>query len=72
MACLMREGWMEVTVMSRGVEISITGGIAETEDDLCEASVPVAIDLGDIIDSQNHIILIIYLISKNMANKILF
>ena len=32
MACLRREGWMEVTLISRGVEISIAGGVAETED----------------------------------------
>jgi len=31
-ACLRREGWMEVTMISRGVEISIAGGVAETED----------------------------------------
>jgi len=24
--------WMEVTMISRGVEISIAGGVAETED----------------------------------------
>jgi len=32
-ACLRRGGWMEVTMISRGVEISIAGGIAETEDE---------------------------------------
>ena len=32
MACLMRERWMEVKMMSRGVAISIPGGVAETED----------------------------------------
>ena len=32
MACLRRGGWMEVTMISRGVEISIAGGVAETED----------------------------------------
>ena len=31
-ACLRRGGWMEVTMISRGVEISIAGGVAETED----------------------------------------
>jgi len=31
-ACLMRGGWMEVTMISRGLEISIAGGVAETED----------------------------------------
>jgi len=25
-------GWMEVTMISRGVEISIAGGVAETDD----------------------------------------
>jgi len=30
--CLTREGWIEVTLISRGVEISISGGVAETED----------------------------------------
>jgi len=33
-ACLRRGGWMEVTMISRGVEISIAGGVAETEDAL--------------------------------------
>ena len=33
MACLRRVGWMIVTMISRGVEISIAGGIAETEDE---------------------------------------
>ena len=33
MACLRRGGWMEVTMISRSVEISIAGGVAETEDD---------------------------------------
>jgi len=32
-ACLRRGGWMEVTMISRGVEISIAGGVAEMEDD---------------------------------------
>ena len=32
MACLRRGGWIEVTMISRGVEISIAGGVAETED----------------------------------------
>jgi len=31
-ACLRRGGWMEVTMISCGVEISITGGVAETMD----------------------------------------
>jgi len=31
-ACLRRGGWMEVTMISCGVEISIAGGVAETED----------------------------------------
>jgi len=31
-ACLRRGGWMEVTMISHGVEISIAGGVAETED----------------------------------------
>jgi len=31
-ACLRRGGWMEVTMISRGVEISIARGVAETED----------------------------------------
>ena len=31
-ACPRRGGWMEVTMISRGVEISIAGGVAETED----------------------------------------
>jgi len=30
-ACLMRGGSMEVTMISRGVEISIARGISETE-----------------------------------------
>ena len=30
MACLRRGGWMEVMI-SRGVEISIAGGVGETE-----------------------------------------
>jgi len=30
--CLRRGGGMEVTMISRGVEISIAGGVAETED----------------------------------------
>jgi len=33
-ACLRRKGWMEVTMISRGVEISIAGGVAETEDEV--------------------------------------
>jgi len=33
-ACLRRGGWMDVTMISRGVEISIAGGVAETEDAL--------------------------------------
>ena len=32
MACPRRGGWMEVPMISHGVEISITGGVAETED----------------------------------------
>ena len=32
MACLRRGGCMEVTMISRGVEISITRGVAETEE----------------------------------------
>ena len=31
-ACLMRGWWIEVTMISPGVEISIAGGVAETED----------------------------------------
>jgi len=31
-ACLMGGGWMEVTMISRGVEISIAGGVEETKD----------------------------------------
>jgi len=31
-ACLRRGGWMEVTMISQGVEISIAGGGVETED----------------------------------------
>jgi len=31
-ACLRRGGWMEVTMISGGVEISIAGGIEETKD----------------------------------------
>jgi len=31
-ACLMRGGWMEVRMISRGVEISIAGGVEETKD----------------------------------------
>jgi len=31
-ACPRRGGWIEVTMISRGVEISITGGVPETED----------------------------------------
>jgi len=30
--CVRRGRWMEVTMISRGVEISIAGGVAETED----------------------------------------
>jgi len=30
--CRRREGWMEVTMISRGVEISIAGGVEETKD----------------------------------------
>jgi len=33
-ACLKRGEWMEVTMISRRVEISIAGGVEETEDDL--------------------------------------
>ena len=33
MACLRREGWMEVTMISHVVEISIAGGVAETQDE---------------------------------------
>jgi len=29
-ACLRRGGWMEVTMISRGVDISIAGGVEET------------------------------------------
>ena len=32
MACLRIGGCMEVTMISRGVEISIAGAVAETED----------------------------------------
>jgi len=36
-ACLRRGGRMEVTMISRGVEILIAGGVAETEDaDYCD------------------------------------
>jgi len=31
-ACLRRGGWIDVTMISRGVEILIAGGVAETED----------------------------------------
>jgi len=31
-ACLRRGVWMAVKMISRGVEISIAGGVAETED----------------------------------------
>jgi len=31
-ACLRRGGWIEVTMISCGVEISIARGVAETED----------------------------------------
>jgi len=31
-ACLRRGGWIEVTIISHSVEISIAGGVAETED----------------------------------------
>jgi len=31
-ACLRSGGWMEVTMISLGVEISIAGGVEETED----------------------------------------
>jgi len=31
-ACLMRLGWMEVTMSSHGVEIRIAGGVEETKD----------------------------------------
>jgi len=31
-ACPMRGGWMKVTMISRAVEISIAGGVADTED----------------------------------------
>jgi len=34
MVCLRRGGWIEVTMISRGVEISIAGGVEETEDAL--------------------------------------
>ena len=30
--CLRRGGWMEVTMISRGVEISIAGGVEEMKD----------------------------------------
>jgi len=30
-ACLRRGGWMKVTIISGGVEISIAGGVAEME-----------------------------------------
>jgi len=30
-----RGGWMEVTIISCGVEISIAGGVAETKDVPC-------------------------------------
>jgi len=33
-ACPRRGGWIKVTMISRGVEISIAGGVAETEDDM--------------------------------------
>jgi len=31
-ACLRRGGWMEVTMISHSVEISIAGGVEETKD----------------------------------------
>jgi len=31
-ACLRRGGWMEMTMISRGIDISIAGGVAETKD----------------------------------------
>jgi len=31
-ACARRGGWLVVMMISRGVEISIAGGVAETED----------------------------------------
>jgi len=31
-ACLRRVGWKEVTMIARSVEISIAGGVVETED----------------------------------------
>jgi len=33
-ACLRREGWIEVTMISRSVEISIAGGVEEMKDAL--------------------------------------
>jgi len=30
--CLRRRGWMGVMMISRGVEISIAGGVAERQD----------------------------------------
>ena len=30
--CMRRGGWMEVTMISHAVEISMAGGVAETED----------------------------------------
>ena len=32
MACLRTGGWVEVMMISHGVEISIAGGVAETKD----------------------------------------
>jgi len=32
MACQTRGGWMEVTMIARVVDISIAGGVADTED----------------------------------------
>ena len=32
MGCLRRGGWMEVMMISRSVEISITGDVVKTED----------------------------------------
>jgi len=32
MPCLKRAGWIKVTMISRGVEIAITGGVVEMKD----------------------------------------
>ena len=44
MACLRRGGWMDVTMISRGVEISSAGGVAETQDVTTVTKYPTYID----------------------------